>query len=93
MSPRGAHIRLGLPPGYTEEEFYSGFSRPRNKELMRVFNDLDFVEQLGSGIARVLSKYPKDVFGFYSNSLKAVIKLNTRTENTTLSYGLNDQKM
>jgi len=42
----------GLPQGLDEEEFFEGFSIPRNKELMRVFRDLDLVEHLGSGIPR-----------------------------------------
>ena len=28
----------GLPEGLSQEEFFQGFSVPRNKELMRVFN-------------------------------------------------------
>lgn len=39
-----------LPQGMTEKEFFEGYSVPRNKELMRVFRDLDLVEHLGSGI-------------------------------------------
>ena len=35
---------------------------PRNRELMRVFRDLDLVEQLGSGVHRILSVYDTSVF-------------------------------
>ncbi|WP_354509804.1 ATP-binding protein [Moheibacter stercoris] len=37
-----------------KQEFFEGYSIIRNKELMRIFKDLDLVEQLGSGIPRVL---------------------------------------
>ena len=43
-----------LPEGLSKSEFFDGFSIPRNKELMRIFKDLDLVEQLGSGIPRIL---------------------------------------
>lgn len=38
----------GLPIGLSKDEFFSGRSLPRNKELMRMFSDMDLVEQLGS---------------------------------------------
>ena len=41
-----------LPQGLTESEFFEGYSVPRNKELMRIFRDLDLVEHLGSGVPR-----------------------------------------
>ena len=56
-----------LPQGLSEEEFFQGFSILRNKELMRVFKDLDLVEQLGSGIPRILESYDKDCFKFSEN--------------------------
>lgn len=44
----------GLPDGLSQKEFFLGFSVPRNKELMRTFKDLGMVEQLGSGVPRIL---------------------------------------
>ena len=44
----------GLVQGLSEEDFFNGRSMPRNRELMRVFRDLKFVEQLGSGLNRIL---------------------------------------
>lgn len=52
----------GLPYGVSETDFFSGFSVPRNKEIMRVFRDLEIVEQLGSGIPRILKSYGRDAF-------------------------------
>lgn len=60
----------GLPQELTQEEFFEGISAPRNKELMRVFKDLRFVEQLGSGVQRILSEYEKNVFKFSTHFLK-----------------------
>ena len=64
-----------LPQGMTEKEmtekeFFEGYSVPRNKELMRVFRDLDLVEHLGSGIPRILRAYGKDCFRFTENFLR-----------------------
>ncbi|MBW8324358.1 MAG: putative DNA binding domain-containing protein [Prolixibacteraceae bacterium] len=60
----------GLPDALSQEEFFDGVSVPRNKELMRVFNDLDMVEQLGSGIPRILETYDRACFSFTQNFLK-----------------------
>ena len=57
----------GLPSGLSEDDFFGCRSMPRNRELMRVFKDLDFVEQLGSGMSRILSAYDRDVFSFTSH--------------------------
>lgn len=54
----------------TEKEFFEGYSVPRNKELMRVFRDLDLVEHLGSGIPRILRAYGKDCSRFTENFLR-----------------------
>ena len=42
----------------------------RNKELMRVFKDVDLVEQLGSGMERIMSVYDKSIFEFLPNFLR-----------------------
>lgn len=39
----------GLPNGLIIEEFYNGYSKPRNPELMRILRDLEYVEQSGYG--------------------------------------------
>ena len=50
--------------GLTQEEFFSGVSKPRNKELMRIFCDVDFGESLGSGMASVMKSYSPANFTF-----------------------------
>ncbi len=52
----------GLPVGLTEDEFFKGLSHPRNRELMRVFSDMDLCEQLGTGMKKILRAYSKDIF-------------------------------
>jgi len=52
----------GLPVGLTEDEFFKGRSHPRNRELMRIFSDMDLCEQLGSGMKKILKAYSKDIF-------------------------------
>ncbi len=61
-----------LVEGLSESEFFEGFSIPRNKELIRIFKDLDLVEQLGSGVPRMLAAYNKDCFKFSDNFLRIV---------------------
>jgi predicted HTH transcriptional regulator len=60
----------GLPQEITQEDFFKGVSAPRNKELMRVFKDVDLVEQLGSGMERIMRVYDKSIFEFLPNFLR-----------------------
>ena len=62
-----------LPIGMTKEEFFSGISSPRNKELMRVFRDVDMVESLGSGMKRIMQAYPKRIYIFMDNFIRLTI--------------------
>jgi ATP-dependent DNA helicase RecG len=59
-----------LPDMLSNEEFFEGFSMPRNQEMMRIFKDLDLVEHLGSGIPRILDAYSTDCFRFTENFLR-----------------------
>jgi len=52
----------GLVEGLSEDDFFKCRSMPRNRELMRVFRDMDLVEQIGSGMSRILKVYDKSVF-------------------------------
>lgn len=62
-----------LVDGLSEKEFFRGFSIPRNKELIRIFKDLDLVEQLGSGVPRILEAYKEDCFEFSENFIRLVL--------------------
>ncbi len=64
----------GLPYGVTEKDFFGGCSVPRNKEIMRVFRDLEIVEHLGSGVPRILNAYGKDAFEIRDSYLRIVFR-------------------
>lgn len=66
----------GIQSEFTEEEFLEGYSAPKNPELMRVFRDLELVEQLGTGIRRILKKYDKSIYNFYPHFIRVSIKYN-----------------
>lgn len=63
-----------LPQSLSKKEFFEGYSAPRNKEIMRIFKDVKLVEQLGSGIPRILKFYSKDCFIFTDNFIRMVFK-------------------
>ncbi|HCX64227.1 MAG TPA: transcriptional regulator, partial [Eubacteriaceae bacterium] len=68
----------GLPISMTKDEFFKGISKPRNKVLMRVFKDMDLVEQLGSGMDRILSIYDRSIFEISDNYVRVSFKYNVR---------------
>lgn len=64
----------GIQSEFTEEEFLLGYSAPKNKELMRVFKDLELVEHLGTGIRKILKRYDKSIYHFYPHFITVSIK-------------------
>ena len=66
----------GIQTSTTKEEFLEGYSLPKNKELMKVFNDLDLVEQMGTGIIRILKSYDKKSFEFFPNFIRVTFPFN-----------------
>ena len=75
----------GLPQGLSEEEFFKGISIPRSKEIMRILRDMELVEQLGSGIPRILQSYGKECFQFSDNYIRISFLLRI-----TLTYKIKD---
>ena len=85
------HIEItssgGLPIGLTQDEFFSGVSKPRNKELMRIFCDVDFGESLGSGMASVMKTYSPTNFTFLPHFVRfsveyinhAILSMDSKT--------------
>lgn len=68
-----------LPIGLTQEEFFGGVSSPRNKELMRVFRDVEMVEALGSGMLRINKAYNlRNIFKFTDNFIITVVPFYTQ---------------
>ena len=66
----------GIQDNTTKEEFLEGFSLPKNKELMKVFNYLELVEQMGTGIIRILQSYNKESFEFFPNFIRVTFPFN-----------------
>lgn len=64
----------GLVSGLSQEEFFNGYSMPRNRELMRVFRDMELVENFGSGMRRILQKYNRDIFKISENFISTELK-------------------
>lgn len=75
-----------LPIDMTKEEFFGGISSPRNKELMRVFRDVDMVEALGSGMKRIRKVYDESIFSFTTNFIRASIKFRSQRNIETTSF-------
>ena len=64
----------GLPQELSQEEFLEGVTAPRNKELIRVFKDVDLIENIGSGVLRILDAYNKSCFKFMDHFLRVSFK-------------------
>ena len=64
----------GLPQELSQEEFLEGVTAPRNKELIRVFKDVDLIENIGSGVLRILDAYDKSCFKFMAHFLRVSFK-------------------
>lgn len=67
----------GLIHNQTLEEFFNGGSMPRNRELMRVFKDIGLVEQLGSGMDRILKIYERSLFNISPHIIKVEFPINS----------------
>jgi len=66
----------GLPLGLTKEEFFKGKSHQRNREIMRIFKDMDICEQLGSGMKRIMKVYKPEDYEISENFVVANFKYN-----------------
>jgi len=70
-----------LPVGMSQEDFFGGISSPRNKELMRVFRDVDLVESLGSGMRRIQKVYSREIYLFLPNFIRVAIPFYSQKRN------------
>ena len=77
----------GLIPGQSKEDFFSCSSMPRNRELMRVFKDVGLVEQLGSGMSRILKEYDKNIFDISENFIKVELPFSLSKDNIIIANG------
>ena len=83
----------GIQSEFTEEEFLQGYSAPKNPELMRVFRDLELVEHLGTGIRRILKRYDKSIYHFYTHFIRVSIKYNQNEFEYDNKINTNDSKL
>lgn len=79
----------GLPEGLSRESFFDCCSMPRNRELMRVFRDVGLVEQLGSGMGRILKAYDRSVFRFSGDFLIVTLPFAEGFDATIGTNGIN----
>lgn len=77
----------GLIPGQSKEDFFSCSSMPRNRELMRVFKDLGLVEQLGSGMSRILQSYDRSIFEISDHFIKAIFPFSLSANDEIVANG------
>lgn len=80
----------GLIPGQSIEDFFSCSSMPRNRELMRVFKDLGLVEQLGSGMSRILQSYDRSIFEISDHFIKVVFPFSLSAYDENIANGDNN---
>lgn len=81
----------GLPQELSQEEFLEGVTAPRNKELIRVFKDVELIENIGSGVLRILDAYDKSCFKFMEHFLRVSFKYKENPfeyENNTQKNGV-----
>ena len=76
-----------LPESMSREEFFNGISIPRNKELMRIYRDVELVESLGSGIPRILNAYGKNCFKFTDNFIRITFPISVQADNVHHASG------
>jgi predicted HTH transcriptional regulator len=64
----------------SEEDFFTGVSKPRNPEIMRIFKDLEYADEVGSGIPYIVGLYGRDIFRFSRTATRITLKFDTNME-------------
>ncbi len=77
----------GLIQGQSKEDFFSCSSMLRNRELMRVFKDVGLVEQLGSGMSRILQFYDRSIFEISDHFIKVLFPFSLPYEKKNIANG------
>ena len=85
----------GLSTIKNVDEFFSGYSKPISREIMRIYKDLELVEHLGSGLNRILQVYTKDSFEIRQNYMRNIFyknknSLSAEGVNVGVNVGVND---
>ena len=68
----------GLPSALTEDDFFAGVSKPINKKLLKIFGDLDYIDQTGHGIPLIVKNYGKKAFYISEHTIIVTIPLNKK---------------
>ena len=79
----------------TQEDFFSGVSRPVNEEFAKIFMQMQYMEQSGRGVPTVVKKYGKGVYKFGTSFIQCIIPYDIVNENKkgdkkTINDGIND---
>ena len=82
----------GLVTGLSEEEFFNGRTMLRNRELMRVFKDVEIVEMIGSGMQRILEAYDRSAFEISPNFIVVTLPYAEDFERSANEYGSNNER-
>lgn len=74
------------------DDFFSGYSNPISREIMRIYKDLKLVEHLGSGLNRILKAYSRDSFYIKQNFMRNIFYKNLEPieNNEGVSEGVNE---
>ena len=87
----------GLPSALTREDFFAGVSKPINKKLIKIFGDLDYIDQTGHGIPLIVKKYGKKAFYISEHTIIVTIPLNKEllenVENKNVYNDLNESEI
>jgi len=93
----------GLPLGLTQEAFFKGKSLPRNREIMRIFSNMELAEQLGSGMHRIMQYYKPEDYSIddtfivvrFQNNEYSLTSANEQTNTKKLqrNYGESKEKV
>lgn len=68
----------GLPSALSKKDFFAGVSKPVNKKLLKIFSDLNYIDQTGHGIPLILKNYGKEAFYISEHTIIVSIPLNKK---------------
>ncbi|MDR1992690.1 MAG: putative DNA binding domain-containing protein [Nitrososphaerota archaeon] len=83
----------GLPEGLTPERFFKGYTKTRNRELMKIFHDLDLVEEIGSGMGRILAVYTPDNFELDGYFMRVTFRFENIASDDVISDVINKENL
>ena len=68
----------GLPSALSKKDYFAGVSKPVNKKLLKIFSDLNYIDQTGHGIPLILKNYGKEAFYINEHTIIVSIPLNKK---------------